>query len=281
VNLIRTNLQMVSDRYRLNRPQAAQGTGCATRLNQTNQPIRCLVFLGQGRYLSGGGLQITHSINSGTIRALIQRGGRGLPRPHRRRSSPGRRRAGPHLPLRPPDPEPRKRALWERTWDLQRREDRGETVEIPVPPKYDSKDFLKGTYWKHRGKLDVPKEEFILYPGAEREVDPAPVVGWAGWDHLQRAKALSAYYERARMNEGWPQERLLPLLAGLHELLPWLKQWHDAPDPDFGVGMGAYFEQYLDEECRALGTLPQSLPAWRPPAGRGGRGGPRARKAAK
>ena len=159
----------------------------------------------------------------------------------------------------------RKRALWERTWDLQRKEDAGKAVgDIPVPPKYDTKDFRKGGYWKHRGKLDVPKEQFILYPGAERAVDTAPVCGWAGWDHIQRAKALSAYYEKVKANEGWPKEKLVPLLAGLLELVPWLLQWHDEIDPEFGIGMGAYFAQYVEEEARGLGFLPADLAVWRP-----------------
>ncbi len=161
----------------------------------------------------------------------------------------------------------RKRALWEQTWALQRRKDRGEPVrETPVPPKYVDKDFVKPSYWSHRGKLDVPKEQFILYPGAERTVDPAPVCGWAGWDHLQRAKALSAYYEKVKANEGWPKERLVPLLAGLQELVPWLLQWHDEVDPEFGMGMGTYFAQYVDEEARLHGLTPDALSAWRPPA---------------
>lgn len=159
----------------------------------------------------------------------------------------------------------RKRALWEETWALQRREDRGEDVEtIPVPPKYDSKDFAKASYWKHRGKLDVPKEEFVLYPGAERAVDPSPVCGWAGWDHLQRAKALSAWYEKVKANEGWPKEKLVPLLAGLQELVPWLLQWHDEVDPEFGIGMGTYFADYVEQEARSLGLLPADLANWRP-----------------
>src|SRR5690606_28627271 len=57
----------------------------------------------------------------------------------------------------------RKRAAWEETWDLQRREDAGEQVgPIPVPPKYTSADFRKASWWQARGKLDVAKERFIL-----------------------------------------------------------------------------------------------------------------------
>jgi hypothetical protein len=71
--------------------------------------------------------------------------------------------AVPFLPtLRYKETGLRKRALWERTWALQRREDAGEDVgAIEVPPKYTSADFLKGDYGRLRGKLDVPKERFI------------------------------------------------------------------------------------------------------------------------
>ena len=83
---------------------------------------------------------------------------------------------------------PAKRQVWERTWDLQRREDAGEDVgPIPVPPKYTSADFLTSDIWRLRGKLDVPKERFVSYPHCERDGDPSLVVGWAGWDHLQQA----------------------------------------------------------------------------------------------
>ncbi|MCA9643507.1 MAG: hypothetical protein KC492_22565, partial [Myxococcales bacterium] len=149
---------------------------------------------------------------------------------------------------------------------------RQEIGEIPVPPKYTSGDFRSQTFWRLRGKLDVPKERFVLFPGAERDTDPTPVVGWAGWDHLQRAKALAAYYVDMRDTEGWSGERLTPLLAGLLELLPWLKQWHDDPDPTFGVGMGQYFEDFLSEELRRHGLTREDLRSWRPPTrSRGGR----------
>ncbi len=68
-----------------------------------------------------------------------------------------------------------KHAAWQQTWDLQRREDAGEKVgEIPVPPKYDQKDFRDATAWRLRGKLDVPKERFISYPGCESASRPLP-----------------------------------------------------------------------------------------------------------
>ncbi|HPA52696.1 MAG TPA: BREX-2 system adenine-specific DNA-methyltransferase PglX, partial [Thermoanaerobaculia bacterium] len=160
----------------------------------------------------------------------------------------------------------RKRAVWERTWDLQRREDAGETLDIPVPPKYAREDFRKGSYWSLRGKLDVPKERFVHYPDASRAADPSPVLGWAGWDHLQRARALAAYYLRMKTDEGWPPERLVPLLAGLAELLPWLRQWHDDLDPATGERLGTWFAAFVADEARELGTTVEALGAWRPAA---------------
>lgn len=160
----------------------------------------------------------------------------------------------------------RKRAVWERTWDLQRHEDAGETLDIPVPPKYAREDFRKGSYWSLRGKLDVPKERFVHYPEASRAADPSPVLGWAGHDHLQRARALAAYYLRMKTDEGWPPERLVPLLAGLAELLPWLRQWHDDLDPATGERLGTWFAGFVADEARELGTTAEVLGAWRPTA---------------
>jgi hypothetical protein len=162
----------------------------------------------------------------------------------------------------------RKRTAWQRTWDLQRREDAGDPVgEVPVPPKYASSDYVDSSFWSLRGKLDVPRELFITYPHAERDGDQTPVVGWAGWDHLRQAKALAAYYVRMKDQEGWARERLQPLLAGLLELIPWLKQWHNDLDPAYGIGMGDYFAGFVDEETRALGFTLDDVRAWQPPAG--------------
>jgi hypothetical protein len=192
-----------------------------------------------------------------------------------------------------------KRALWERTWELQRREDEiraaieeehrrqidekpdneskledpelmfrkrvAEMIgEIPVPPKYKSSDFQSAVYWRLRGKLDVPKERFISFPRCERETDTNLVIAWAGWDHLQQAQAIAAYYEQMRTREGWSQQRLTLLLAGLLELLPWLKQWHNDVDPDYGVGMGDFFESFVQTEARAMGKTIEAIKNWKP-----------------
>ena len=170
----------------------------------------------------------------------------------------------------------RKRRAWEETWRLQRLEDaidarveaqggdkaeaerekNAEVGDIPVPPKYKSGDFKRTAYWRLRGKLDVPKERFILYEGAEPNPEVGPVVGWAGWDHAQQAQALVSFYYEMKEVEGWEAERLLPLLAGLRELVPWVKQWHnDSSDGPGGGGepLGDALEALVDHQVLELG----------------------------
>ena len=185
----------------------------------------------------------------------------------------------------------RKRAAWEETWDLQRREDAidartelpegdpdrltpdqakalkaSEVGDIPVPPKYKTPDFQKTDYWRLRGGLDVPKERFVSYPFAERDADGSLVVAWAGYDRLQQATALAGYYLDMKENEGWGPERLTPLLAGVLELLPWLLQWHNDYNTEFGMGLGDYYRSFVTDEARALGLTLDDLRAWTPPA---------------
>jgi hypothetical protein len=166
----------------------------------------------------------------------------------------------------------RKRAAWEEVWALQRREDAGEQVDrIPVPPKYAQVDFARNSYWRHRGKLDVPKERFIAYPGAERDTDQTGVYGWAGWDHLEQARALATLVVQRASQDGWEGERLLPLLAGLAELEPWLHQWHAEPDPEYGGSPADYFTAFLSQRLAAAARTREDLAALPPPAARRGR----------
>jgi hypothetical protein len=130
--------------------------------------------------------------------------------------------------------------------------------DVPVPPKYASADFRKANWWRLRGKLDVPKERWISYPGIEQDPAGGLVIAWAGWDHLQQAKALSAWYEELR-GSGAPDAKLLLVLAGLQQLVPWLLQWHNEVDVEFGVRMGDYFRDYVIEETRRLGKTEAEL----------------------
>ena len=160
----------------------------------------------------------------------------------------------PQGPCRPPDA----------SWPPQALKKK-QVGTIPVPPKYTSADFLKGDYWRLRGKLDVPKERWVSFPHCEGE-DGTLVVAWAGYDHLQLARAISAYYVDVQERLGGRDDpRLVPLLACLIELLPWLKQWHNEVDPEFGVPMGDYFEGFIQEEARQLGKTVSEIRAWEIP----------------
>lgn len=174
--------------------------------------------------------------------------------------------AVPHLAaLRYKESGMRKRAEWEAVWDLQRREDAGESVSIPLPPKYGAGDFRKASYWKARGKLDVPKERFISYPGAERPGDSSMVIGWAGWDHLDQARALARLIVERTQGEGISPEHVLPLVAGLVELEPWLNQWHAEPDAAFGgMSPATFLSGFIDSQLAALGATRTDAKAWRP-----------------
>lgn len=160
----------------------------------------------------------------------------------------------------------RKRAEWEHVWSLQRDEDAGliKAADIPVPPKYTGTDFVKQSYWSQRGKLDVPKERFTVYPGAGRATDPTPLLGWAGWNHAQQGIALATIYAQ-REAEGAALSELVPLVAGIAELLPWVKQWHSGIDPVFNIDLAEYLTAQLAEKSAAVGVPISDLPEWRPP----------------
>ncbi|MGK5518923.1 BREX-2 system adenine-specific DNA-methyltransferase PglX [Micromonospora sp. URMC 107] len=186
----------------------------------------------------------------------------------------------PHLAaLRYKDSGLAKRADWEQVWDLQRQEDalpdeaakREFRKQIPVPPKYTSADFLKGSYWKHRGKLDVPKERFVSYPGASRDGDPSLLVGWAGWDHREQAQALATLIVAREQEDGWAADRLSPLVAGLREILPWVRQWHGEFDPEWGASPADIYAGFLAETTNRLHLTDEALTSWRPPKATRGR----------
>ncbi|MEH6818396.1 MAG: BREX-2 system adenine-specific DNA-methyltransferase PglX [Dietzia psychralcaliphila] len=172
--------------------------------------------------------------------------------------------------LRLKDSGLRKFAEWQVTWDAQRAEDRGEitTAQVPVPPKYTSADFRRASYWQARGKLDVPKERFIAYPGASGPDDPTAMLGWAGWDHAEQGIALVSLYDD-RKDDTDPAQ-LVPLVAGLAELMPWIRQWHSGMDAHSGIDWADYLAGQLTSLAERSGVAIADLPDWRPaPATRG------------
>ncbi|GAB2480464.1 BREX-2 system adenine-specific DNA-methyltransferase PglX [Luteococcus sediminum] len=166
--------------------------------------------------------------------------------------------------LRLKDTGMRKFEAWKKTWELQRQEDAGvEVGTIPVPPKYTSGDFRKTEWWQARGKLDVPKERFILYPDAGRSTDTSELLGRAGWNHLEQALALGIIIG-TRQAEGWDEERLVPLVAGLAELQPWVEQWHADYDPTYGMSMAEFTREQLRQRSQQVDKTLDELDAWRP-----------------
>ncbi|MBD9727860.1 BREX-2 system adenine-specific DNA-methyltransferase PglX [Streptomyces caniscabiei] len=167
----------------------------------------------------------------------------------------------------------KKRADWEEVWDLQRKEDaapdepakRKIRDSIPVPPKYTSADFLRPSYWRARGKLDVPKERFISY-GQTNAATPE-LYGWAGWDHREQAQALATYFTNAALST----EEITPFLAGLLELQPWLSQWHDDFDMNYSGSPADFFAGYRQQKQGEHGLTDDDLRGWRPPAATRGR----------
>ena len=76
---------------------------------------------------------------------------------------------------------------------------------------------------------------------------------------------LAVWYVAAK-NDGRDVTYLTPLLAGLAELVPWLKQWHNDPSPDHTVDRaGDRIAGLVDAEARALVLTADDLAAWRPP----------------
>ena len=155
-------------------------------------------------------------------------------------------------------------------WALQRREDAGERVTIPVPRPYREGDFARKAYWAARGKLDVPRERFVLYPGTGREGDSTPVLGWAGWSHRDQAVALVREI-LTQKTLGASEEALVPMVAGLVELEPWLHQWHTDLEPEFGSSAAQAVTSQIDQFLAELQMTRDDVNAWRPPVARRGR----------
>ena len=137
-----------------------------------------------------------------------------------------------------------RRALWERTWDLQRREDAGEKLDAPSP-------FRRSTTRRTTATPSTgASAASSTSPRSASSPTPAPSAtttrarssaGPAGT--TSSARRRSPRSTRSARKRPGRKDRLAPLLAGLLELVPWLKQWHNEPNAAFGgQRLGDYFD---------------------------------------
>ncbi|MEU6505723.1 BREX-2 system adenine-specific DNA-methyltransferase PglX [Streptomyces sp. NPDC046942] len=159
-----------------------------------------------------------------------------------------------------------KRRVWEDVWATQRREDQSGLVHtaagpsIPVPPRYAATDFLRPSYWRHRGKFDVPSERFVSYASSASSLSLSTPIGWAGWTACERATVVLDLLEADSHAHAQRPESSLPLLRALAELLPWVKE-----------AIGESLRHAYDENLTRLGLSAADVDSWNPPAPRRGR----------
>ena len=130
-------------------------------------------------------------------------------------------------------------AAWQKTWALQDLEDQGQPLVDPdtgkaidtieLPPKFERGHFQSADAFSIRGKLNVPRERFIIFA----DLKP-PRYGWNGWRDTDRALAQVDAYSLAETD---PQDPLPPPTAadprrcgptlGLWDSLPDVRRWGD------------------------------------------------------
>jgi hypothetical protein len=148
----------------------------------------------------------------------------------------------------------RKLAEWKRVWALQDQEDAWERAahdakaggepaskkkfvdpddptkeldSIPTPTKFDKTDFAKVEYFGARGKLNIPRERFIIF------ADLTPNrFGWNGWRDRERALAQVEAFSIAENDPQQPmpvpttdEPRRCGVTYGLWESLPDVRRW--------------------------------------------------------
>lgn len=75
---------------------------------------------------------------------------------------------------------------------------------------------------------------FISYPGASPDSDKDSfLIGWAGCGHRDQATALIDLIVDRAETDGWRTDRLVPLVAGLLQVMPWVCQWYNETEQAF------------------------------------------------
>ncbi|WP_406393803.1 BREX-2 system adenine-specific DNA-methyltransferase PglX [Streptomyces sp. NBC_00882] len=168
----------------------------------------------------------------------------------------------------------RKRQEWEELWEAQHQEDRRGEIDSGIgrelPPRFTSADFFRPSYWKQRGKFDIPNERFVSFGSAVSPLSPTTPIGWAGWNAHERAGAVLDLLEAESHAHEHRPESALPLLRALADLLPWVTADGDAlslGSPSDESPLRHVYEEHLLR--RNLSA--EEVNSWRPPAPRRGR----------
>ncbi len=150
---------------------------------------------------------------------------------------------------------------WRAVWSAQAQADLAgqSSGEIPLPPRYMSADYLKPTYWRLRGKYDVPTEAFFSSPTGE-----GLVVGCARWTPAERAQAIMTAL--AETPPSTDVTTLVPLLAGLHETIS-----QERIPPSLRNTMDPTCTSTLTSWQERLGLTDEDLRSWLPEPPRRGR----------
>ncbi|MGW3282487.1 BREX-2 system adenine-specific DNA-methyltransferase PglX [Nocardia rhamnosiphila] len=158
----------------------------------------------------------------------------------------------------------RKRAQWEQVWHLQRSEDRtGQALGIPVPPKFSAIDFRHPSYWLHRGKWDIPRERFVSYPDLDTKGESL-LLGWSGWSDTDRVRVLLDLVGALQQQPRPSAYQIAPLLVGIQELIPWVRQWEGPTEPVEGLDYIGPYQRELESLRTVFGLSSHDLSSWRP-----------------
>jgi hypothetical protein len=167
-----------------------------------------------------------------------------------------------------------KRSQWEELWEAQRRDDRQghaeEEESRPVPPRFTSADFLRPSYWRQRGKFDIPSERFVSFGSSASPLSLTTTIGWAGWSVSERAQAVLELLDADSHAHTHRPEAALPLLRALADLLAWIRFPGDKPQADMEAGENVLRHLYTQHLAR-LGLSAEDVMSWRPAAPRRGR----------
>jgi hypothetical protein len=107
-----------------------------------------------------------------------------------------------------------------------------ELESIPLPPKFDKNDFVRGDYFSIRRKLNVSRERFIVFS----DLSPHRF-GWNGWHDRERALAQVEAFTFAESDPQKPlpvptseDTRRCGITFGLWESLPEVRRWGAADE---------------------------------------------------